>query len=258
MTRQTQKAEERFYAEEYIRRRGIQGQIVDSERPDFVIRTSGDSIGVEVVSYGDRRGREVDAAWDVLIDHAAEFRERNVDLDRFGARLHFRNYRMPPPRDYEAFCEAIAILLRTNTDLPARGQWRTLRIDPTEPLLGRHLSQIEIYGVNFWSEWEWPTLMNGGIGTSDNEMLAAVGRKLEEYRQPDHIGESHLVVYGRGPQRTRIAAPISAEHLANFYAFNTGLQAGPFSAFAILCLRDFYWTKAEGWRDLPKVPRLQG
>ena len=253
MTRKSQKSEERFYAEEYIRRRGIEGKIVEGERPDFVVHTSEGDVGVEVVSYGDRRGREVDAAWDSLIDHTAEFRQRNADLNRFGVRLHFRNYRMPSPRDYDGFCEAIAALLRKNTDLPVRGQWRTLPIDPAEPTLGRHLSRVEIYGVKFWSEWEWPTLMNGGIGTSDDEMLSAIERKLEQYRQPDHIGESHLVVYGRGPQRTRIAAPISAEHLASLPAFNAGLRAGPFSAFAILCFRDFYWTKNTGWRDLPKV-----
>ncbi len=252
MTRQVQKDEERFYAAEYVRRRGIDGQVCESEHPDFVIQTSNGALGVEVVSYGDRKGREVDAAWDRLIDHSTEFRERNPELNRFGAHLHFRSYRMPPPRDHEEFCEAVAALLHRNVDLPARGEWRTLQIDPAAPILGYHLSRIEVYGVNYYSEWQWPTLMNGGIGTSDEEMLAAVERKLREYRQPDHINESHLVVYGRGPQRTRIASPFSAEQLDNFPSLNTALCDGPFAAAAILCLRDFYWTKADGWLNLPK------
>jgi hypothetical protein len=257
MTRQTQKDEERFYADEYIRRRGVEGRLCESEHLDFVAQASDLALGVEVVSYGDRKGREVDAAWDVLIDHATEFRERHPDLNRFGADLHFRNYRMPSPRDYEGFCTAIAALLRENADLPPRSAHaprpeRMLRIDPGDVILGRHLSGICVYGVNFYSSWQWPALINGGIGTSDEEMLAAVERKLREYRQPEHISESHLVVYGRGSQRTRIAAPFSAEQLDSFLSLNSALRASSFTAAAILCYRDFYWTRASGWADLPK------
>ncbi len=252
MTRKTQKEEERFYAAEYIRRRGIEGQATDSEHPDFVVQTTGGPLGVEVVSYGDRSGRQVDSAWETLLDYIAKFREKHPDLKRFGAKLHFRTYRMPPPRSHEAFCEAVAARLRQNKDLPTRGKWRTLRVDPTDPILGRHLSHIEVYGVTFYSEWDWPASINGGIGTSDEEMLAAVERKLREYREPDSIIESHLVVYGRGPQRTRIASPFSAEHLASFSLLNAALRDGPFAAAAILCYRDFFWTKADGWADLPQ------
>lgn len=251
MTRTIQKDEERFYVTEYIRRRGIEGLIAEGEHPDFVV---GGRIGVEVVSYGNRRGREVDAAWDALIDHTSEFRARHANLNRFGVRLHFRNYRMPPPRDYERFCEAIAQLLHMQGDLPPRGDWCTLRIDQTAPLIGRHLSHIEVYGVNFYSDWEWPSLMNGGIGTSDEEMLAAVERKLRDYRQPHDVDESHLVIYGRGPQRTRIASPSSAEALNRFPRLAAALRAGPFTDVAILCLRDFLWTHTAGWQVLPKAP----
>lgn len=253
MTRQAQKDEERFYAAEYIRRRGIEGQITEHEHPDFVINARSGALGIEVVSYGDRSGRKVDSAWETLLDYASNFRERHPELNRFGARLHFQTYRMPPPRDYELFCEAVAKLLEQNVDLPGRGEWRTMRIDPTDAILGHYLSHIEVYGVRFYSDWEWPALMNGGIGTSDEEMRAAVERKLREYRQPAHISESHLVVYGRGPQRTRIASPISAEHLESFPSLNAALRGGPFAAATILCLRDFYWTSADGWQDLPKV-----
>lgn len=256
MTRQGQKDEEYFYATEYIRRRAIEGQVCESEHPDFVVQTSRGMLGVEVVSYGHRRAREVDAAWDVLIDHAAEFRERHPDLNRFGASLHFRSYRMPPPRDHEAFCEAVGEALRKNADLPPRDErriQRTLRIDPADRMLGRYLSHIEVFNVNFYSEWQWPMLMNGGIGTSDDEMIAAIERKLSEYREPAHISESHLVLYGRGPQRTRIIAPLSGEQLANFPALNAALTQGPFVAAAVLCLRDFFWTRADGWNDLPKT-----
>jgi hypothetical protein len=58
----------------------------EGEHPDFVIDTSTGQVGIEFVSYGARSGREVDAAWDALIDHSVDFRERHPDLNRFGAR----------------------------------------------------------------------------------------------------------------------------------------------------------------------------
>jgi len=90
-------------------------------RPDFLVHTGGGILGVEVISYGASGGRQVDAAWEELLDHSAKFRERNADLSRFGVRLHFRTYRMPPTQSFEAFCEALAARLRQHGDL-ARGR----------------------------------------------------------------------------------------------------------------------------------------
>jgi hypothetical protein len=252
MTRQVQKDEERFYASKYLKRRGIVGKLDDRERPDFLIRTSSVTLGVEVISYGTSGGRQVASAWAALQEYSDQFRERHPDLRRFGVRLHCRSHRMPPPRAFEPFCEAVAAQLRRNTDLPARGKWRTVHIDPTEPVVGKYLSRIEVYGVTFYSQWEWPASISGGIGTSDEELHAVIERKLRSYRAPAGIDETHLVIFGRGPELTRIAAPFSAEILATYSDLNTALSKGPFAAAAILCLRDFYWTKADGWRVLPK------
>jgi hypothetical protein len=251
MTRQAQKAEERFYATEYLRRRGIIGQLDDREHPDFLVHTSRGSLGVEVISYGTSAGRQLDAAWTALQAYSDKFREGQPDLKRFGVRLHFRS-RMPPPREFEAFCEAIAAQLRRHTDLPARDPWRTVHIDRAKQTIGEHLSKIEVYGVTFYSSWEWPALMNGGIGTSDEELHAVIERKLRSYRAPAAVDETHLVIFGRGHELTRIAAPFSAEVLATYSRLNTALNKGPFAAAAILCLRDFFWTRADGWQVLPR------
>ena len=50
MTRKVQKDEERFYASEYLKRRGIVGKLDDRERPDFLVRTNSGTLGVEVIS----------------------------------------------------------------------------------------------------------------------------------------------------------------------------------------------------------------
>jgi hypothetical protein len=139
VTRQTQKDEERFYATEYLRRRSILGQLHDREHPDFLVRTNSGTLGVEVISYGASEGRQVASAWATLQKYSDQFRERHPDLRRFGVRLHFRSYRMPPPRAFGPFCEAIAAQLRRNADLRPRSEWRTVHIDPSEPVAGKHL-----------------------------------------------------------------------------------------------------------------------
>jgi hypothetical protein len=62
MTRQVEKDEERFYASEYLKRRGIVGKLDDRERPDFLVRTNSGTLGVEVISYGTSGGRQVASA----------------------------------------------------------------------------------------------------------------------------------------------------------------------------------------------------
>jgi hypothetical protein len=103
---------------------------------------------------------------------------------------------MPPPRAFETFCEGIATQLRQNTDLPARGKWRTVHIDPAEPVAGRYLSRIEVYGVTFYSQWEWPPLIDGGIGTNDEELHAVIDLKLRSYHAPTAGGTSPRASHG--------------------------------------------------------------
>jgi hypothetical protein len=94
--------------------------------------------------------------------------------------------------------------------------------------------------------------MNGGIGTSDQELHAVIEGKLRSYSAPGGVHETHLVIFGRGPELTRIAAPFSTEHLTTYSTLNRALRDGPFAAAAILCIRDFLWTRAGGWNVLPK------
>jgi hypothetical protein len=215
------------------------------------------TLGVEVISYGTSGGRQVASAWAALQEYSDQFRERHPDLRRFGVRLHCRSHRMPPPRAFEPFCEAVAAQLRRNTDLPARGKWRTVHIDPTEPVVGKYLSRIEVYGVTFYSQWEWPASISGGIGTSDEELHAVIERKLRSYRAPAGIDETHLVIFGRGPELTCIAAPFSAEIPATYSDLNTALSKGPFAAAAILAYATSTGQKPMGGGSFPRARALR-
>ena len=258
MTRQTQKERERFYAAQWLRRRGIAARPENHEHPDFLVRCKGETLGIEIVEYhggmvgrGGSKGRQVEAAWEALQDFSDEFRERNPDVARVEVRLHFKGYRMPSPRSYEAFCTAVATLIRQSTGLADRVRL-SVKMDPKiHPLLATYLIGVELIGSRFWRHWSWPAYMNGGIGTSDDELHAVVKDKVRTYRAPPEVNSSHLAIVGGGPARTRIAAPMSCLHLATYSKLNRALRNGPFASVAILCLRDFIWTKTEGWKDFP-------
>lgn len=118
------------------------------------------------------------------------------------------------------------------------------------PLLADYLMGVELLlGRRYWSHWEWPGYMSGGVGTTDNELHAVVAPKLADYNAPAWINSSHLVIVGGGPALTRIAAPFSAQHLSKYSKLNQALKDGPFDTVAILCLRDFIWSNVEGWKD---------
>lgn len=258
MTRSSKKEREKFYAAQWLLRRRIKARLEDSEHPDFVVRLSGETLGIEIIEYhsgvmrrGGSRGRQVEAAWEALQDYSDMFRERNLDIDHVDVRLHFKAYRMPPRRLFESFCSGVADLIREATGL-IEGVRHTIKMKPElHPLLADYLDGIEFFGGRYWSHWEWPAYMNGAIGTSEEELHAVVASKLATYRAPSEIDSSHLVIVGGGPARTRIAAPISAQHLSTYSMLNEQLNDGPFASVAILCLRDFIWTRADGWKSFP-------
>jgi hypothetical protein len=255
MTRQTKKDRERFYAKQWLLRRRISACLEDHEHPDFVVRHEGETLGIEIVEYhGEasgrrgRKGRQVEAAWETLQDYSDKFRERYPDIDSVDVRLHFKDYKMPPPRSFEPFCKAIAELIRNNQGLGENIK-RTIKNQALHPLLDEYLLGVELFGAKCWSHWEWPAYMNGGVGTSEGELYAVVAAKLANYGAPAGIDSSHLVIGGGGPARTRIAAPTSALHLSNYAKLNKALDDGPFATVAILCLRDFIWCRNQGWKD---------
>jgi len=257
MTRESQKREERLVVNHYMRLCGLVGTIEEAEHPDFIVRAEASAIGIEVTAYhgqtGDvagSRAREVESLWERLEQYSGEFRDSRPELDRLNVMLHFRERRLPPPRDFEAFCSAAAALLLRSPDAHADRYSDLLPDVVKETLLAEYLSHVTVYASKAYLSWSWPAYNSGGIGTSDSEMLGVVEKKLREYQAPAHLNESHLVVYGEGPGLSRVAAPVSAEQLAGFSTLNHSLSRGPFDAFAILGLRDFQWTRSRGWQAL--------
>jgi hypothetical protein len=106
---------------------------------------------------------------------------------------------MPSARSFEEFCDAVARLIRQHGDgIPedAKLTWR-LPLTSTScwPATGMQLIKCRTH----WEEWQWPALLSGHVGTSEDELAAVVAGKLQRYRAPPHLTSSHLVVVGAGP-----------------------------------------------------------
>lgn len=257
MTRTSQKKEEWAVADRYTRLRGIVGTVEASERPDFLVTTPAGTLGIEVTAYhanlgsdGGSAGREVESAWEALLEFAAVYREQFPEINRLNCWLNFRSHRLPSRSQFEPFCAAVVALLQRNRSRATRAYLDIPVNAEADGILARYVSKVTIREAKAWLDWYWPAHSGGGVGTSDHELMAVLGKKLGSYRPPSGLIESHLVIYGGGPGLSRIAAPFSTEQLEGFPMVNEALAAGPFSDVAILDLRDFLWTRAKGWSKL--------
>jgi hypothetical protein len=261
MTQSAQKERERRPAAEWLRRRGIKASLQDHEHPDFIVEHGHETLGIEIVEFhagersagGGSSARQVEAAWQALCDYSSNYRKQHLDIDPFVVLLHFRRYRMPPARSFQAFCGAVAKLIRRYGDtIPEDAKQDITITADIDELLARYLLGVQLIKCHtHWEEWQWPALLSARLGTSEDELAAVVSGKLQRYRAPPGLTSSHLVVVGAGPTFSRIAAPLSAAHLATYSRLNRELSDGPFDTVALLGIQDFIWSRAGGWRDFP-------
>lgn len=264
MTRESQKREEKTVVDHYLDIRGIQGTLVASERPDFLVTTASGMLGVEVTAYhgnvgkdGGSKGREVESTWEALLEFAATCRQRFPDVNRLNVWLNFRTRRVPPRTEFEPFCSSVVAFLQRNRER-VTSRYLDIRVDEaSDGLLARYVSRVTVKESKAWVNWYWPAHNGGGVGTSDHELMAVVSRKVESYKPPHGLLASHLVIYGGGPGLSRIAAPYSAEQLDRFPMVSAALTSGPFDEVAILDLRNFIWVRGKGWRKLVRTEKRQ-
>ena len=261
ITQKAKKERERRPAAEWLRRRGIAARLQDHEHPDFIVEHGSETLGIEVVQFHaggpSRRGgssaRQVEAAWEALCDYSCDYRKLHSDIDPFVVVLHFSRHRMPSAGSFEEFCDAVARLIRQHgAGIPEDAKLDLAITADIDKLLASYLRGMQIIKCRtHWEEWQWPALLSGHVGASEDELAAVVAGKLQRYRAPPHLTSSHLVVVGAGPTLSRVAAPLSAAHLATYSRLNRVLSNGSFDTVALLGYRDFIWSKAEGWTDFP-------
>jgi hypothetical protein len=177
------------------------------------------------------------------------FREDKRVLDGLSVRLGFHALAVPSTKDIPLFVEAVMRKIVAARDGIERA-FRYLPIADTDPpILKQYLKDIRVRVVDCYMEWDWNHDF-AGIGTSDQEMMLAVGRKLTGYHPATGFDEHHLAIGGWNGELSQVAAPMHEEELNSFVEFNQALEKSQFDQVAILDFRDFIWRRGIGWKPL--------
>lgn len=261
MTRKSQKANERGILDQYFKALGLPYTVIEeAEPPDFIVQVGRQRVGVEITEYhvphrlpGGFTRRAVEDGWERLRSYVVEFRKTHPELDRLSIWLEFTGLCVPSGKELPSFVAAVAALIAdTRPSMNDEDGYLYIRIEPDSPaILRSYLKTVRIKKVSCYMEWDW-NHSAGGVGTSDQEMLAAVGQKLKGYQPPDGLDANHLVVAGWGGRMSEIIAPLSAEQFQSFTAFNAALEESPFDTVGVLCFLYLLWERGRGWRELPR------
>lgn len=236
---------------------GIDGVVENGpEPPDFLVRTKSKVIGVEVTEYhqplrtgGGHTRREVEAAWAKIREYVVDFRKSVPELDKLSVGLQFAALSVPSTQEIAPFVRAV-----NDKICAARGsidrKFRYLQIVDTDPpILRKYLKSIRVRNANCYMEWDWNHDF-AGIGTSDDEMVMAIGAKLRGYKPSNGIDENHLVIAGWGGLLSQVAAPLHEEQLNSFESLNCALRESAFDQVTLFDLKDFVWRRGNGWQPL--------
>jgi len=119
MTRLTQKEIERATLQRLLAATHIvlQCDPIDSEAPDFIIQSSGRSIGVEMTMYQSGktvagvRKRAIEAEWELLEQSSRSYRSANAELHGLYILFRFKTA-LPSRNEHSQFLQEILEFLR--------------------------------------------------------------------------------------------------------------------------------------------------
>ena len=262
MTTRGQKDAERRILRAYMEARGIEGDVRDGpEPPDFVISVAGQTIGIEVIEYHqpERTGhghtrREVEASWEAIRAFVRNFRETSRELDELSVLLTFKELHVPSRREIASFVRGVVDEIGVARPRISE-RFTYIRVGDTSPtVLRTYLRDIRVRECKCYMEWDWNHSF-GGVGTSDDDMLSVIGRKLSKYAPPVSINTSRLVVTTDGVHISEVGAPFSVEQLQTFSELNMAIEASAFDEVFLYGYRAFKWTRDDGWTSVQLIAR---
>lgn len=244
MTRQSKKDEERQNLDAYLAAAAIavdDGKIDQAERPDFVLRIDGVSIGVEVTDYhvaGNRREVEEHwvwlRQWPMLLNDFP--RHRQVDVD-------FKALKLPSRREAHNFVAQLFAITASAVDLPT-----TIDVDPARwPILGKYVSRVEIAASTVrYLGWSW-NFDIARIGVTEAELMAIVDAK----RSSTVVAAlSYWLIITEGAPLSRVMAFMDHEWLEVMSRLTKQLEDGPFDRLILLQSPVIEWCRGVGWRTI--------
>jgi hypothetical protein len=265
MTGCSQKQAERSVLERLLSTEGITPEMPPQkgETPDFMMKVSGQSIGVEVTTYqsgktvaipgkGRRSRRANEAEWEHLKCLSHSFRTSHPTLKNIGIILWFKN--LVPSRN-----EANDFLVEINDFICAKHNElrQTFTVYSSyqftsSPLMRKYIRDI---GINVHDDAEWDSNMaSGGFVDppaaiiSDIVKLKTVNKKRQtvSYRNADELW---LIIDSSG-RNSETNLPIKG--VKEFYDhkfLNENLENSPFArVYTFTAMGLFSWHRGRGWQ----------
>jgi len=244
VTRLSKKDEERRNLDAYLAAAVIavdDGKVDQAERPDFLLRLDGVSIGVEVTEYHvDGNRREVEEHW-------ASLRQWPMLLNDFPrhrqVELNFRALKLPSRRETHDFVAQLIAVIAGAVDLPAN-----ISIDPARwPTLGKYVSRVEVAASTVrYLGWSW-NFDIAWIGVTEDELMTIVDAKRSSTVV---AASSYWLMITEGATLSRVMALMDHEWLEVMSRLTKQLEDGPFDRLILLQSPIIEWCRDVGWRTI--------
>jgi hypothetical protein len=252
MTTARQKEREQAIAEYYLSIIELPGELIKSERPDFIVQTNDRKVGIEITEYHQpaHSGRKfprkvVEATWEKLLEAVARYRESNKGLANLNVKLSFKTLHVPATGQHDEFVRAVhQEILKAAVD--EKNSKVEIRIaNHHSPILLTYLKSIGVRRAKGYGYWSWNQEF-AGIGTTENELLSLIEKKLEA--KYDGFEEVHLVVAGDGPTASSYIGYLHPDILNGWQNLNVRIRESPFSRVTLLSNdHSCIWQQDQGW-----------
>jgi hypothetical protein len=233
-------------------------ELEEGEAPDFTVRVSGKSIGVEITMYrsgatveGGMERRQVESEWDILQRESEIFRDQRPELAKINVGLMFRGA-VPPRKRHGEFMMEIAAFVREHAaELMAedRVYWPQ---DFSTRLMREYLSALYLR-IDEFAVWH-SNLAGGFVARPDATIAEIVAEKSSKTFRP--TDELWLVIQAS----TRISEMVLDIMGVEDFASVPSLEPYRFSRVFLLAYTGAYeWRRGVGWRKLTgDNPRGEG
>lgn len=209
-----------------------------TERPDFILRTGNQHIGVEVTEYHVSGRRQIEEAWNRLRHRA--FEREDYPLNR-SVKLYFREMRVPPTRDLDGFINEVIEFAGLNPEIE-----RAAPDAQRHSILARYTDRISVSPTKanrimwFWNyDAAW-------VGLLENELISILAQKAKSTVAP--ASEYWLIIAG-GNRLSTLLALLDADQLRIMPDLDGALAGSPYERVVLLQQPLIDWRRGEGWSN---------
>jgi len=269
MTRPNQKDSERRTLHAVLAALGVRPdrEPEEGETPDFIVRLSGRTIGVEITMYRsgdaveDGTGRrQVENEWELLKVASDSFRSNQAEFHDINIGLMFAAS-VPPRKQHAEFIAEIAAFVRDHASALSSNDIAFWAPSFTSPMMRAFLRTLYLRKDQF-AEWH-SNLAGGYVARPDQTIAGIVAEKSGKHFRP--ADEQWLAIQCG----TRISEMMLDLTGVDDFASVPGLEPYVFSRVFVLAYTGAYeWQRGAGWRQLtgesageaggPSLDKLKG